>query len=133
MGISALLALAMQGIGTAGGAIAQGVGLGATASGAGTGLAGGITTATSQAATALGAGASGTGVLGTGVTAAEIGTGLTTAGTALASMPASKPTLQKRSKEIETGVGEETEFRGKKRRTVASTVQSGGMKRNTLG
>jgi hypothetical protein len=74
--------------------------------------------------------------MGTGLTTSQaIGgaaTGLSTAASLAPAFQSSPKQLQKREVDVETGVGEETQFK-KKKRGVAQTVQGGGLKRNTLG
>jgi len=143
MGIETLLALALQGVGTAGAAGLQAVGLGTvgtaatatTAATAGTGIAGGVAGAASAGATALTGGVAGTGVLGTGATVGEVAAGVTTAASTASSLGAfdKKTKPQSSGKAIvETNVGANLKKK-KGKRSVTSTVQGGGLKRNTLG
>lgn len=104
-------------------------------------MTGAASTAAANASAAAGmagtaAGAS-TGILGTGigagVTAGGVATGVGTLATAATLAKGEDPVTQTRSKDVKTGVGEDVAFKSKKRRSVASTVQGGGLKRNSLG
>jgi len=145
MGLETLLALAVQGVGTGVGSAIGGIGSLTGASGlaaTGAGISSGAAGAATAIGGALGGGASvagmstgigGAGVTGIGVTGAEIATGIGTASTIASAAQSTKPVLQTKSKDIKTGVGEKEAFMGKKKRSVASTVQGGGIKRNSLG
>ena len=142
MGLESLLALAIQGIGTAGAMGAQAIGLGSAAAGAGAGgIAGGIASATTGLAQGLaGTGAVGAGsaaaggaggLTGIGVTGSQVAAGLGTVGS-IASAPKKPKDLNKPITNIKTNVGNDVAPK-KKRKSVASTVQGGGLKRNSLG
>ena len=134
MGIETLLALALQAgsaVGTGVSAVGSALGVG----GAGAGAAGTATTAAGTGAAAAGTAATSTGILGTGVTVGEAATGLATATGVASSVGAFDPKEKSKSdgrKVIETDVGANVKKK-KGKRSVTSTVQGGGLKRNTLG
>ena len=139
MGLETILAMAIQGAGSAAGAAVGAIpGLGtagAIGTSTGTGLAGSITSATTGLSQSLAAagGASavpGTGIMGTGITGGNAAAALGKAATLAAPLAQSKPKkLNQPVKQIETNVGNKVPSL-KKKRTIQSTISQ---KRNSLG
>lgn len=86
--------------------------------------------ATAPVGTSIGIGGSG---IGAGLTAKGVAAeAMATGASAAAANPSKPKKLQARKKDIKTNVGEDA-APSRKKRTVASTVQGGGLKRNILG